>query len=83
MNSFISKWAKKHSHKAMILRTTELDVRNMSANLCTRNILDQKLSIFEPYGKVVWPRTYIERKILAKNAQYLLIGLAARFFCKI
>ena len=47
----------------MIIRTTELDVGNMSEDLGTRNILDQKLSKIEPNGKVIWPRTYIKRKI--------------------
>ena len=48
----------------MILRTTEPDVENMSADLRTRNILDQKLSILDDKrisGKEIWPRTYIKR----------------------
>ena len=41
----------------MILPTTEMDVGNMPADLCIRNILDQKISIFDPNGKVIWPKT--------------------------
>ena len=59
-NTFISKCAKKHSHKALILCATELEV---GGHVCTRNILDQKLSIFEPNGKYIWPRTCIRRKM--------------------
>ena len=45
----------------MILRSTELDVGNICADLCTRNILDQKSSIFEP-------RTCIKRETKIFNA---------------
>ena len=47
----------------MILRTTELDVENLYADLFICNISDQKLSIFEPNGEVIWPRTNIKREI--------------------
>ena len=55
-------------YKTMILGTTELDVRNMSADLCTRNILDQKLSIFQPKGKG------LEHASNVKFARYWLIS---------
>ena len=52
-NSFVFNRAKKNSHKAMILGTTELDVGNMSSDLCIRNKLGQKSSLLEPKGKVI------------------------------
>ena len=62
-NTSIFKRAKKHSHKAMIPGTTELDMGDMSADLCIGNILDQKVYIFEPEGKVIWPKTCIKREV--------------------
>ena len=56
-NSFIFNCAKKteamimRQNEAMILGTTELDGGSMSSDLCIRNKLSQKSSMFEPKGK--------------------------------